>query len=78
MSFVYKKDRPMKTTIIKINKKGTLVNKQGLHLIRERAFFSAWKEKASLTLEAALALPIFMFFIIAILNFLVILSLQSD
>ncbi|MCQ2512445.1 MAG: pilus assembly protein [Lachnospiraceae bacterium] len=68
----------MKTTIIKINKKGTLVSKQGLHLIRERAFFSAWKERASLTLETAVVLPIFMFFIIAILNFLVILSLQSE
>ncbi len=68
----------MKKTIIKFNKKSTLVKKQGLPLIRERTFFSAWKEKASLTIEAALALPIFMFFVMAMIHLLVILSLQSE
>ncbi len=78
MSFVYKKDHPMKISTIKMNLKGTLVNKQGLLLNRERAFHSAWKTKASLTIEAALVLPVFMFFVLAIINILVIFSLQAD
>ena len=45
---------------------------------KERAFSAALKKKASLTIEAALSLPIFLFFVIAVLYFLMIILLQSD
>lgn len=67
----------MKRTINRKNIKGTLVNKSGHPLSRERTFFSAWKTKASLTIETALALPIFMFFVLAIIDLLVVISLQA-
>ena len=43
-----------------------------------RAFPAALKKKGSLTIEAALSLPIFLFFIIAVFYFLMIIFLQSD
>ena len=45
---------------------------------KERAFPAALKKKGSLTIEAALTLPIFLFFAIAVFSFLMIIFLQSD
>lgn len=45
---------------------------------RRCLFFAVKPKKASLTIEAALALPMFLFFVIAMSWFLIILSLQSD
>ena len=45
---------------------------------KERAFSAALKKKGSLTIEAALSLPIFLFFVIAVFYFLMIIFLQSD
>ncbi len=46
---------------------------------KQRTFHFALKGiSASLTLEAALVLPLFIFFIVALLNFILLVSLQTD
>lgn len=54
-----------------------VVNKSP-QICKERAFPAALKKKGSLTIEAALSLPIFLFFAIAVFYFLMIIFLQSD
>lgn len=68
----------MKLTIKNLYKEGTLAKNKSLPRNKERAFHSAWNKKASLTIEAALVLPIFMFFVMAIVELLIIVSLQSE
>lgn len=59
-------------------------NPSGSYTYKKRtSFFAFIKSRAntfrgSLTIEASLVLPIFMFFVIAIISFLMIVSLQSD
>ena len=66
-----------------IKKEGIPENLIGLNSNRERAFFSTRRReagtlRAGMTVEAALVLPLFLFFVTAFSYFLIILSLQSD
>lgn len=73
--FIEKDRKKMKTanTILKKDCEGIPVKTKGLKLNKERAFLSG-----SLTMEAALALPIFLFFMMALISFLLVVSLQSE
>ena len=81
MSLVYRKDQPTMKEKIKLKKEDTPENPSG-SLNKRRTFpFAFIKSKGlqgSLTIEASLALPIFMFFVIAVISLLMIISLQSD
>ena len=78
MSFVYNNDH------LKNNSTNTFTTKKDTLLIsldrqnKERAFSSSLKVKASLTIEAAIVIPMFMFFVLAIVSFALIISLQLD
>lgn len=62
------------------NSGGTPVNAEGPGQKGAETFVSGWKKRTtgSMTIEAALVLPLFLFFVTAILYFLVIISLQTD
>ena len=51
---------------------------KGQNTWKERAFPAAFRKKGSLVIEAALTLPVFLFFVIAVIYFLMIIFLQSD
>lgn len=63
----------------KIKNKGTRSKGIKIKALKTKAFSFVLKSfKSSLTLEAAVALPIFIFFVIAITYFLIIVSLQTN
>ena len=71
------------TSISQYNQEGIPVANKGLIFREERTVLSALflrrkKIKASMTIEAAIVLPLFLFFVIAFSYFLIILSLQAD
>ena len=78
MLFVYRKTGKMKLVRKKNQLNDTPVANQSPGTCKERAFPAALKKKGSLTIEAALALPLFLFFAIAVFYFLMIIFLQSD
>ena len=59
-------------------KKSKTIKKEGISGYRKGLLSVRKPKKASLTLEAALSFPLFLFFVIAMSWFLIILSLQSD
>ena len=71
------------TSLSQYYQEGIPVANKGPVFNKRRALFSAssprWKKiKASMTIEAAIVLPLFLFFVIAFSYFLIILSLQAD
>ena len=75
MPFLTDKEHKMK--LVKEYQKDTPVKKTPA-VGKKRAFPAAVKKRGSLTIEAALSLPIFFFFVVAIIYFLMIIFLQSD
>lgn len=78
MLFNYRKYGNMKLVWKKNKLNDTPVVSKSPQSCKERAFSAALKKKGSLTIEAALSLPIFLFFVIAVFYFLMIIFLQSD
>ena len=79
MPFVYQEKQTMKSVNNHTKPNDTPVIKtKGQNTWKERAFPTAFRKKGSLVIEAALALPVFLFFVIAVIYFLMIIFLQSD
>ena len=78
MLFNYREYGNMKLVWKKNKLNDTPVVSKSPQSCKERAFSAALKKKGSLTIEAALSLPIFLFFVIAVFYFLMIIFLQSD